>query len=341
MQLKLKNIGMIKEADITIDGLTVIAGENDTGKSTVGKALYLVLSSLQNNRGTLLEDDPRFMIKYTRLIELLFEDAITDGDGEIILVDGTHEVHAEFYNHQDSFETPLIAGMQFGKYEVMMIETPIVWSYFKFFNSIEKMKTEASFFNQNYQIPYPYLMWDIYRKLSLSKNEELIFEEKKLLLEKIEAIIDGKFTKNNFGDFIFLKGDKKIPIINTATGIKQFGILQKLVENNYLHTKSVLILDEPEVHLHPKWQLKMAEVIVQLVRNGVKVLVNSHSPYMIEALQRYSDKASLESNFYLAEGGKISQIENSNEETISQIFKKLSEPFDIFEAMDSESLLNG
>ena len=43
MELKLKNIGMINEANVKIDGLSVIAGENDTGKSTVGKALFMLL----------------------------------------------------------------------------------------------------------------------------------------------------------------------------------------------------------------------------------------------------------------------------------------------------------
>ncbi len=45
MELQLKNIGMIKEANVKIDGLTVIAGENDTGKSTVGKALFCAIKS--------------------------------------------------------------------------------------------------------------------------------------------------------------------------------------------------------------------------------------------------------------------------------------------------------
>ncbi|MBN2826159.1 MAG: hypothetical protein JXQ76_12590, partial [Campylobacterales bacterium] len=43
MILELQNIGMIKEAKVNIDGLTVIAGENDTGKSTVGKTLYYAI----------------------------------------------------------------------------------------------------------------------------------------------------------------------------------------------------------------------------------------------------------------------------------------------------------
>lgn len=45
MKLSLKNIGKIDEAEIEINGITVIAGENDTGKSTVGRALFSVFNS--------------------------------------------------------------------------------------------------------------------------------------------------------------------------------------------------------------------------------------------------------------------------------------------------------
>lgn len=31
MKIKISNIGKIKEADVTINGITVIAGENNTG----------------------------------------------------------------------------------------------------------------------------------------------------------------------------------------------------------------------------------------------------------------------------------------------------------------------
>jgi predicted ATPase len=88
----------------------------------------------------------------------------------------------------------------------------------------------------------------------------------------------------------------------------------------------------------------MAKVIVELVKNGVKIVVNSHSPYMIEALQRYSELSKINSNFYLAEDGYIKKVNNSNAETLSKIFEKLSEPFDTFDEMDSQSmekLING
>jgi len=43
--LSINNIGKLKNAKVEIKGITVIAGENDTGKSTVGKILFSVFNS--------------------------------------------------------------------------------------------------------------------------------------------------------------------------------------------------------------------------------------------------------------------------------------------------------
>jgi len=46
MIFKIKNFGKIAEANIKLDGITVICGNNDTGKSTVGKALFSFFNAL-------------------------------------------------------------------------------------------------------------------------------------------------------------------------------------------------------------------------------------------------------------------------------------------------------
>lgn len=46
MRLILENINKIAKADIEFNGLTVIAGSNDSGKSTVGRALFSVVKAL-------------------------------------------------------------------------------------------------------------------------------------------------------------------------------------------------------------------------------------------------------------------------------------------------------
>ena len=50
MRLKLRNVLKIKNADIEIGGLTVLTGENDSGKSTVGKILFSILKAANNAR---------------------------------------------------------------------------------------------------------------------------------------------------------------------------------------------------------------------------------------------------------------------------------------------------
>jgi len=56
------------------------------------------------------------------------------------------------------------------------------------------------------------------------------------------------------------------------------------------------------------------------VKNGVKVLITSHSPYMVEALQRYSEVEKIEeqTNFYLAEDGYVEE-----QDSLENIFEKL------------------
>ena len=48
MILKLVNINKIQQASINLEGLTVIAGVNDTGKSTVGKTLFSLIKAIGN-----------------------------------------------------------------------------------------------------------------------------------------------------------------------------------------------------------------------------------------------------------------------------------------------------
>ena len=48
MKLSIENLAKIKKADIELNGITIIAGENDSGKSTVGKALAAMFSGFYN-----------------------------------------------------------------------------------------------------------------------------------------------------------------------------------------------------------------------------------------------------------------------------------------------------
>ena len=59
MRLTLENIAKVRKADVEINEITVIAGENNTGKSTVGKALYSVFNSLYHVENQIREERVR------------------------------------------------------------------------------------------------------------------------------------------------------------------------------------------------------------------------------------------------------------------------------------------
>ena len=49
----------------------------------------------------------------------------------------------------------------------------------------------------------------------------------------------------------------------------------------------MLIIEEPEAHLHPEAQRGMAAVVVRLVRAGVRVMVTTHSDYFLDQLANH------------------------------------------------------
>lgn len=55
MRLQIQNINKIKEADIALNGLTVIVGENDMGKSTIGRAFFSTIKAVSNMRSLINE----------------------------------------------------------------------------------------------------------------------------------------------------------------------------------------------------------------------------------------------------------------------------------------------
>ena len=56
---------------------------------------------------------------------------------------------------------------------------------------------------------------------------------------------------------------KDIDVASLSTGLKAFVILKQLLINGNVQDKDVIVLDEPEIHLHPEWQLLYAEIIVK------------------------------------------------------------------------------
>lgn len=103
----------------------------------------------------------------------------------------------------------------------------------------------------------------------------------------IKTTIGGKIIRENSKQLLFQENDsnKKYTLPMTATGVIQLGFLEHLVNTQVIKEDSVVFFDEPEAHLHPKWQKAMIKSLFNLTQQGVNVVFSSHSPDNIQWLK--------------------------------------------------------
>ena len=150
---------------------------------------------------------------------------------------------------------------------------------------------------------------EILSELLINSEKKNYFDDLELqnkyrsIFEKINDIVPGEFAQTSDGYF-YVEDGTPLSVRNLATGSKMFFIIKKLLLNGLIDSNTMLILDEPESHLHPEWINKFAEILVLLVENvKVNVLLTTHSPNLMLALNVYAQKMQLtdKSHFYLAE----------------------------------------
>ncbi|MCW9681746.1 ATP-binding protein [Dolichospermum planctonicum UHCC 0167] len=99
-------------------------------------------------------------------------------------------------------------------------------------------------------------------------------------------IINGKYEVDRYGDIFFLpyrSNNKKMPLHFTSSTVKTLFSLVFYLEH-LAQPGDYLMIDEPELSLHPDNQQNLARVLAKLVNNGVKVVLSTHSPYFVREL---------------------------------------------------------
>lgn len=136
---------------------------------------------------------------------------------------------------------------------------------------------------------------------SLSVFEQTVLSDSLVEInEQFNRVIPGTFEFTSDGGY-YVRNEAKLKLSNLATGSKMFTIMRMLLDRGEIDDTTMLILDEPEAHLHPMWQNAFAEIIVLLIKKlGVNILLTTHSPNFMLALDAYMRKYDIAdiTNFY-------------------------------------------
>jgi len=109
--------------------------------------------------------------------------------------------------------------------------------------------------------------------------------------KKFDRIVNN----NQFKSIIFKENDNEMPIENLSSGEKQIVFRGSFLLKDRKSNKGALILiDEPEISLHPSWQIKILDYYKTLfLENSIQtsqLIVATHSPFIIHNCARRDDK---------------------------------------------------
>ncbi|MBS5162901.1 MAG: AAA family ATPase [Haemophilus parainfluenzae] len=412
MRLNIQNFGIIESASVNINGLTVICGENDSGKSTIGKLLFAMIKASQKYEEELgegvisqiflnlsrisvlllqgdrdeslrnisiyfrrLDPDEILLTKDLSSLYSIIDDNVSDlslknkiyeyiSKIDILIQNTPNEkkakenalkkaLYSEFKNfsHKSSeiklndlnndtiikfnsdkkgvsnivFDKPMLLD------DVTYIENPFILQFRRMFlNAItllDESNTTRSWVREKVSLH----LKDLARKLSVLDPKTIEFSENKLqkLSNNISELIDGSFYYDEEqDDFILNRNGHVFSSMNIASGIKALGLFNSLLKGGFVNERSLLILDEPETNLHPKWQNEYAKLLCNLVKSNIKIIIATHSPYMISALEHYS-KDIENKNFYWARKDYSESVifEDETSSIMENIVQKFADAF--------------
>ena len=396
-RFKIQNYHAIKEADIAIDGITVIAGPNGSGKSTLSRWLYYVIDTITDFDGYLLtdfrENIKELLITLYRIrmevslgrrtssdvlplpqIDMDAISSVNDIDQIPLIVERLHVLVSDYskvildyfqsdrisdakknrilrYLSKDDSQSDIYTAVEGFSVSLnqkldLLQKHVVARSYLRnredavsfihdILNEEDNVPANVELSEDNVNVwdkrlgtllgidqviyidtPMPFELSDIKNNIFLKRlydrmtvpSKALVPAQKKLL-QRISLILSGQIAlrKNLFEDdkLYYERKDGKLslPLDKLATGMKTFAYLFQLLKNGCLNDKTVLMVDEPEVHLHPQWVVQYAHIVVLLHKMlGVKIVLASHNPDFVAAIHAISKKEKVadKTNFYLS-----------------------------------------
>ena len=172
---------------------------------------------------------------------------------------------------------------------IIFFDSPI---YTKIRKALEKNKDNLLFEKdeEKYLRGYPQYLDKLYNYIDKEYIYTPDFDD---ISKEIQDMMNGRLDVTRGGEINYTDKDNNIiPLSLTAMGIGNIGLIDLLIRNNIINKGSFLIMDEPEVHLHPKWQVFLAQILYKISKSGANVILATHSLDFLKAFENILKKES-------------------------------------------------
>jgi ABC-type multidrug transport system ATPase subunit len=138
---------------------------------------------------------------------------------------------------------------------------------------------------QDYALPVEKNV-DFTRQLeSIVKKTSFIAEEYPDLLEDFADIIGGEYTVTHNDELYYVPKGKRIKLsVNESSSAVRSLLDIGFYLRHEAERGDLLMVDEPELNLHPENQRRVARLFARLINLGIKVFITTHSDYIVKEL---------------------------------------------------------
>lgn len=244
------------------DGINVIIGENGTGKTTILKMIYAATQwSIKQTKEYMTDKFYRYFSNNISDMESMKNNAFKEDYSSFAVSDGKHTFEYSL-SHKGFFDTDWLSL----DIQSVFIPTADMLSHSKGFLALDK----------KFKMPFDGTQVDIIVNASLPEVRTMP-EYLDRILGQIEKVIGGKLIYDDESFYIVKKDGQKIDFSLEAEGLRKLALLWKLIKNGLLEKGTILIWDEPEANLNPELFRLVAEILLELQRNGIQIFIATHS----------------------------------------------------------------
>lgn len=129
------------------------------------------------------------------------------------------------------------------------------------------------------------IRYNVYIDDKNKKEKEFRKDIKKAIEFLNNNILKGSIYLSDKEELMYKSNAPKlnIPVVRAASGIAELAPLSLYLQY-IIRRGDLLIFEEPESHLHPELQRQVARLLAMLVRSGVRVLITTHSDYLLHQI---------------------------------------------------------
>lgn len=316
MKIKVENLARIRSAEIEIKPLTVFLGKNNTNKSYLSYVVYGVYRYMAEVLMEFLKgQDARKLdkigVKHPDLVRILQEKIEKMFRSESF---SSFKLEMEFSEEESEMINKIIDNMLVIRKQEgndKSLSMTLIRSFLELINTwvdvfyfpasrtgfvlaldalvigVLRERYEGKYYEKLTE-PVVDFIADFYRIKSQSEDLRGLSREKELL-RKLSDMIDGEiWIDKNTKQLLYhpkgIRGQKKIEMHLVSSSIAELAPIYVFLANIEKLENHIFIIEEPEAHLHVENQIKITELIVSMVNSGAKVLITTHSDYIINAL---------------------------------------------------------